>query len=171
MSRVKLIHHVNVQITDRQRTREWYEKVLGAQFLDRGPALNRRQLQLRIGSGEMHFTETPEPMRVPAVHFAVEVDTWEATLAHLDALGVRYSRTGGGRIGTTVGGDNARYGNREDSGEYYTYIHDPDGNMIELVCHPLGLEDSTGHEVEVTDEAQLRWRQIPGFVSQARAEG
>ena len=36
MSRVKLIHHVNVQISDRQRTREWYEKVLDAEFLDRG---------------------------------------------------------------------------------------------------------------------------------------
>src|SRR5215813_4555766 len=102
MPQVKLIHHVNVQITDRQRTREWYEKVLGAEFLDRGPALNRRQLQLRIGSGEMHFTETPEPIRVPSVHFAVEVDNWEATLAHLDALGVPYSRTGGGALGARL---------------------------------------------------------------------
>ena len=172
MSRVKLIHHVNVQISDRQRTREWYEKVLGAEFLDRGPALNRRQLQLRIGSGEMHFTETPDPTRVPSVHFAVEVHNWEATLAHLDALGVPYSRTGGGRIGTAIGGDNTRYGQREDSSEYYTYIHDPDGNMIELVCHPLGLQDAEGHHVEVAHDPQgLRWRQIPGFVQQAIAEG
>ena len=172
MPQVKLIHHVNVQISDRQRTREWYEKVLGAEFLDRGPALNRRQLQLRIGSGEMHFTETPEPIRVPSVHFAVEVDNWEATLAHLDALGVPYSRTGGGRIGSTIGGDNARYGQREDSSEYYTYIHDPDGNMIELVYHGLGLEDTAGKHVEVGHNAPgLRWRQIPGFVQQAIAEG
>ena len=40
MARVKLIHHVNVQISDRARTREWYERVLSAEFLDRGPALN-----------------------------------------------------------------------------------------------------------------------------------
>jgi catechol 2,3-dioxygenase-like lactoylglutathione lyase family enzyme len=60
MSGVRQIHHVNVQISDRQRTREWYEKVLSAEFLDRGP-LNQRQLQLRIGTGEMHFTETPNP--------------------------------------------------------------------------------------------------------------
>ena len=39
---IKLIHHVNVQISDRERTRDWYTKVLGAEFLDRGPALNRR---------------------------------------------------------------------------------------------------------------------------------
>jgi catechol 2,3-dioxygenase-like lactoylglutathione lyase family enzyme len=171
MSRVKLIHHVNVQITDRQRTREWYEKVLGAEFLDRGPALNRRQLQLRIGSGEMHFTEIRQRTHVPAVHFAVEVDDWEATLAHLDAMGVPCSRTGGGQIGTTIGGDDPRYGRREDNSEYYTYIHDPDGNMIELVHHPLGLEDAQGNQVEVAhDPHGLRWRQIPGFVAAAREQ-
>src|SRR5678816_1388164 len=90
MSQVKLIHHVNVQISDRQRTREWYEKVLGAEFLDRGPALNRRQLQLRIGNGEIHFTETPRPSTIPSGHFALEVDDWEAMLAHLDALGITH---------------------------------------------------------------------------------
>ena len=83
-----------------------------------------------------------------------------------------YARTGGGRIGTTIGGDNTRYGQREDSSEYYTYIHDPDGNMIELVCHPLGLQDTGGNQVEVADNPHgLRWRQIPGFVQQAIAEG
>src|SRR2546430_12368861 len=41
---IKMIHHVNVQISDRERTRAWYEQVLGAEFLDRGPALNKRQL-------------------------------------------------------------------------------------------------------------------------------
>src|SRR5437870_13470848 len=107
MPQVKLIHHVNVQISDRQRTREWYEKVLGAELLDRGPARNRRQLQLRIGSGELHFTETPEPIRVPSVHFDIELDNWEATRPHLDAVGVPCSRTGRGRIGPTIGGGSA----------------------------------------------------------------
>ena len=59
MPGVKLIHHVNVPISDRNRTREWYEKVLGATYLDRGP-VNDRQLQLRIGTGEMHFTDTSQ---------------------------------------------------------------------------------------------------------------
>jgi catechol 2,3-dioxygenase-like lactoylglutathione lyase family enzyme len=168
MSKVKLIHHINVQISDRQRTREWYEKVLGAEFLDRGPALNKRQLQLRIGSGEMHFTETANPTHVPSVHFAVEVDDWDATLAHLDTLGIPYSRTGGGAFSPTGAGTDPRQGRREDNGEHYTYIHDPDGNMIELVHHPLGLEDSTGSAVEVAHDPQgLRWRQIPGFVPSA----
>ena len=47
MSRVTLIQHINIQISNRERTREWYEQVLGAEFLDRGPELNKRQLQLR----------------------------------------------------------------------------------------------------------------------------
>ena len=40
MSRVTMIQHINLQISDRERTREWYEKVLGAEYLDRGPELN-----------------------------------------------------------------------------------------------------------------------------------
>ena len=40
MSRISMIHHINIQITDRERTREWYERVLGAEFLDRGPVLS-----------------------------------------------------------------------------------------------------------------------------------
>ena len=165
MPEVTMIHHVNVQTSNRQRTQEWYEQVLGAEFLDRGPARNERQLQLRLGSGEMHFTEVPEPMPVIG-HFAVEVDNWEATLARLDALGVSYARGGARRVEPTSSGAEARYGRREDTGQYYTYIHDPDGNMIELVYHPLGLEDAAGNPVGVGHNAPgLRWRQSPGAVS------
>ncbi len=168
MPRIKMIHHVNVQISDRARTREWYEKVLGAQFLDRGPALNKRQLQLRIGSGEMHFTETPNPATIRSSHFAVEVDDWDAMLAHLKALGIPHARTSAASTSTNIGGTDPYQGRREDSGENYTYIHDPDGNMIELVYHSLGLEDSKGNKLEVPDDAQgVRWAQKPGFVEAA----
>jgi catechol 2,3-dioxygenase-like lactoylglutathione lyase family enzyme len=159
MSRVTLIQHINIQISNRERTREWYEKVLGAEFLDRGPELNNRQLQLRLGSAEIHTTDIADPVRVPSVHFAVEIPDWEEMIAHLDALGVPYSPTPG----------NARergssYGRREYSGGYYTYIHDPDGNMIELVHHPLGVEDSAGNKVElVHDPRSLKWTMRPGF--------
>ncbi len=172
MSRIKMIHHVNVQISNRERTREWYEKVLGAEFLDRGPALNKRQLQLRIGSGETHFTETPQPATIRSSHFAVEVDDWDAMLAHLDELGIAHVRTSAASTGANIGGTNPSQGRREDTGEHYTYIHDPDGNMIELVYHPLGLENSKGHQVEVADDPQsLRWTQIPDFVDSAYGRG
>jgi catechol 2,3-dioxygenase-like lactoylglutathione lyase family enzyme len=162
---VKMIHHVNVQISDRQRTREWYEQVLGAEFLDRGP-LNERQLQLRIGTGEMHFTETSEP--VATGHFAVEVDNWDEMLANLERLGIPYTRAPGAtHAGPLRTSDDTPYqGRREDNSEHYTYVRDPDGNVIELVYHPLGLEDADGKRVELPDTSKpLRWKQKEGFVN------
>jgi catechol 2,3-dioxygenase-like lactoylglutathione lyase family enzyme len=168
MSRINMIHHINIQITDRQRTREWYEKVLDAEFLDRGPALNQRQLQLRIGTAEIHTSDTDDLIKVPRVHFAVEVEDWDSMLAHLDELGIPYSRTAGGSFGTNIGGEDARQGQREDTNEQYTYINDPDDNLIELVYHTMGLEDSSGKRVDLIEDNQnVRWTQIPGFVESA----
>ncbi len=169
MAGIKMIHHVNVQIKDRHRTREWYERVLGAEFLDRGPEVNKRQLQLRIGSGEMHFTETPNPANIPSSHFAVEVDNWDEMLARLKELEVPYSRSSGANVGPPRTAEDDQFqGRREDNGEHYTYIRDPDGNLIELVCHPLGLEDSRGNKLEVPHDPQgVRWTQIPDFVTSA----
>lgn len=168
MSRITMIHHINIQITDRERTRAWYESVLGAEFLDRGPALNKRQLQLRIGTGEIHTSDTPEVIEVPRVHFAIEVDDWEQMLSHLDSFGVDHSRTAGGAFAPGGGGDDPKEGRREDTNEHYTYINDPDGNLIELVYHPLGLETSQGVQVGlVNDDENVRWTQKPGFVEDA----
>ncbi len=146
MSRVSMIQYINIQISDKERTREWYEKVLGAEFLDRGPELNKGQLQLRIGSGEIHSTHTPSPN--PSGHFALEIHDWDEMIANLDAVGVPYTPP-------TV---------RGYSGGHSTYIHDPDGNMIELVQHPLGLKDSKGKTVEmVHDSNGLTWARLPGY--------
>jgi catechol 2,3-dioxygenase-like lactoylglutathione lyase family enzyme len=158
MSRVTLIQHINIQISNRERTREWYEKVLGAEFLDRGPELNKRQLQLRIGSGEIHTTHTPNP--APSGHFAVEITDWDEMIANLDRLGVPYNT----RSRDDTGESGSKYGRREYSGGYSTYIQDPDGNTIELVHHPLGVEDSEGKKVELPhDPKSLKWSLRPGF--------
>jgi len=171
MSKINMIHHINIQITDRQQTREWYEKVLGAEFLDRGPALNKRQMQLRIGTAEIHTSDTEDFIPIPRVHFAIEVEDWDEMLAHLDSVGVAYSRSAGGSfVGT--GGEDPYQGKREDTGEHYTYISDPDSNLIELVYHPLGLESSQGDAIGLTHDADnVRWTQKPGFVEEANAQG
>lgn len=146
MSRVTMIQHINIPISNREQTRAWYEQVLGAEFLDRGPELNKRQLQLRIGSGEIHTTDTHHP--VPSGHFAVEIPDWEGMIANLDALGVPYTPP-------TM---------RAYSGGHSTYIQDPDGNTIELVQHPLGLKDSQGNPVPlVHDPHSLTWVRLPGY--------
>ncbi len=57
---------------------------------------------------------------------------------------------------------------REDTNEHFTYISDPDGNLIELVYHPLGLETSQSAKVSlVNDEETVRWTQQTGFVEEA----
>jgi hypothetical protein len=55
MPKVTIVQHVNVEITDRQRTREWYEKILGATFRDRGPERNKRQLSYTSAMRECTF--------------------------------------------------------------------------------------------------------------------
>ena len=104
-SKVIQVHHLNVQITDRERTREWYQRALGCTFLDRGD-LNKRQLQLNLGNAEMHFSEVNEVTLHPSVHFAVEVQNWDEMLAHLDKVGIPYARMGGGAASRLIGGDN-----------------------------------------------------------------
>jgi catechol 2,3-dioxygenase-like lactoylglutathione lyase family enzyme len=167
MSRIRLIHHVNVPISNRERAREWYEKVLGAEFLDRGSALNQRQLQMRLGTGEIHFSESPHPAPTPSSHFALEIEDWEGMLAHLEALGIAHVRTSAASVAANLGGTDPYQGRREYSGERYTYLHDPDGNMIELVHHPLGMEDSRGNRVEMPDVEGLRWTLRPGLTASA----
>ena len=49
MSRVSTIHHVNVGIRDRERTREWYQKVFDAELKP-----HPRQLELYLGTAELH---------------------------------------------------------------------------------------------------------------------
>ena len=146
MSRVAMIQHINIDISDRERTREWYENVLGAEFLDRGPELNKRQLQFRIGCGEIHTTDSLNP--APSGHWAVEIQDWDEMIANLDSLGITYAPP-------TI---------RGYSGGHSTYIKDPDGNMIELVQHPLGLKDSRGEKVKVVYDADsLTWDRLPGY--------
>ena len=134
MSRAKSVHHINIQTP--KRSKEWYEKVFCADVITRG---TRGQLQAHFGTWEIHFSETSNFIQAPLVHFAVEVDDWDAMLANLDQLGLAYGKTvGPGRAGTfreSRGGDDPRQGRREYDGSHYTYLQDPDGHVIALVWH------------------------------------
>ena len=85
-----------------------------------------------MGSGEIHFVETPDPTYLRTSHFAVEVTDWKGMLAHLSDAGVSlddtFGREGGGVPKS-----------RDHDGSDYVYIRDPDGKLIELVHHPKGL--------------------------------
>ena len=119
MTWISQIHHVNVGVRDWERTQEWYGKVLGLEFIDRGPEANARILELYMGSGEIHFFQTPEPTISKSNHFAIEVSDWAGMLDHLRELGI--PAEGGFTNQGTVG------------------TRDPDANLIELTHHPKGL--------------------------------
>jgi catechol 2,3-dioxygenase-like lactoylglutathione lyase family enzyme len=135
MSRVKSVAHLNIQTTDKERTRDFYEKVFDAVAVDQG------QLQVKMGDVEIHFCQTSDAVQVPLVHFAMEVDDWDGMMATLAELGVEHGKTLGlGRAGThreQRGGDDPSQGRREHTGAHYTYIHDPDRNVIELIHYPV----------------------------------
>ena len=103
---------------------------------------------------------TPKnPVLAASVHFAVEINDWDEMISHLDSSGVRYTRTPGSRREEDAG---CSWGLRDYSGGHYTYIHDPDRNMIELVHHPLGLEDADGNKLELTHHAESpSWSKNP----------
>jgi hypothetical protein len=48
---------------------------------------------------------------------------------------ITYSRTGQGAAPSWPK-DNQSWDTRDDTGEHYTYIRNPDGNLIELMYHP-----------------------------------
>ena len=118
MQRVSAIHHVNIGIRDRERTREWYQRVFDAEIKP-----HPRQLELYLGGSELHFHETPEPAYLKTNHFALEITDWDDMMAHLAAQEIPFDEGRGPQI-------------RDYDGHHYAYIRDPDGNLIELVHHP-----------------------------------
>ncbi|MFV0245674.1 MAG: VOC family protein [Qingshengfaniella sp.] len=120
------LHHVNFPTTDPDRTREWYARVFNMDHQDVSKWSNTKVLLMTRGNFDLHFTPcTPEQMqRMAPFHFAVEVYDWDAFLAHLKTLKVRYTKPV----------------ERAQNNSKFCYIHDPDGTMIELVYH--GNRDS-----------------------------
>jgi lactoylglutathione lyase len=113
------IHHVNFPTTDPERTKEWYTKVFGMKHVDVGRFSDTKVLLMTRGNFDLHFTPVEDMDRMAPYHYAVEVEEWDGFLAHLDALGIRYTRPVA----------------RPQNNSNFCYIRDPDGTMIELVFH------------------------------------
>lgn len=115
------IHHVNFPTTDPERTKDWYQKVFGLEHQDVSRWSNTKVLLLTRGNFDLHFTPcTPDQMvRMAPFHFAIEIYDWDSFLGHLKELKVRHTKVV----------------ERPQNQSKFCYIHDPDGNMIELVYH------------------------------------
>ena len=115
------IHHVSLNVTDTDRALSFYRDVLGMQPLPR-PAFGFGGAWLDAGAGrQVHLIEADVPPD-QGQHVAFRVASVDDTIVALRAAGL------------TVG-DARPVG---DTGIRQTFVHDPDGNLIEFTQVPTG---------------------------------
>lgn len=115
------VHHVSFAIRDLERSRGFYEGVLGLEPIPR-PELGVAGIWYGLGACEVHLIVTPPGAEVGSVpgritpianHSAFAIADYAATLAHLKARGVEVLET------STERGQ--------------MWVRDPDGNVLELI--------------------------------------
>ena len=107
------IHHVSINVSDLDRSVEFYTKTLGLTLRTDRPALAVEGVWLDLGPQQVHLIVNAVPTH-RGQHFAVAVDDLDASLAELHEAGV--TARGPVPVGEA----------RQAS------ISDPDGNLIEL---------------------------------------
>lgn len=117
----KSVHHLSFAVRDLERSREFYEGLLGLEPIER-PDIGLPGAWYGAGNGQVHLIQVPEGAEVGkpvssltplANHSAFAIDDYEATVATLRERGVEVFET------------KAAIGQ--------LWIRDPDGNVIELI--------------------------------------
>ena len=126
------IDHVVLRVTDTERAIAFYEGVLGAKVERRGE--RNGLVQLRAGRSLIDLVEAPAGEAPPDAakggrnmdHFALRIEPFDeaAIRAHLAAHGIE------------AGELHSRYGAEKEGPSIY--LHDPDGNRVELKGPPFG---------------------------------
>ena len=126
------IDHVVLRVTDTERAIAFYEGVLGAKVERRGK--RNGLVQLRAGRSLIDLIDVPADEAPPDEakggrnmdHFALRIEPFDeaAIRAHLKAHGIE------------AGELHTRYGAEKEGPSIY--IHDPDGNRVELKGPPFG---------------------------------
>lgn len=119
--RLKSINHVTYNVRDKDAALAWYCDVLG---LTQIPKMVDDEILhwLQLPSGAMlHIIEDRYAPSAPSHHTAFEVDDLEAARATLIAKGVEVTEI-----------------ESRNDGQTAMYLHDPDGNRIEL-CTKSGF--------------------------------
>ena len=116
-----LFHHCSLIVADTERALAFYCGLLGLEQDTSRPDLGYPGAWLRIGGGQIHLLELPNPDPVddrPAHggrdrHLALQVNDYPALKARLDRAGVAYTTSRSGRKAL--------------------FCRDPDGNALELI--------------------------------------
>ena len=120
------VHHIAVIATDYERSKDFYTRVLGFEFLEEFYREERESWMGKLaldGSYIVELFSFPTPAVRPGWpeatglrHLAFEVDDVEGTLAELDAEGVRH--------------EELRFD--PNTGKKMAFFFDPDGLPLEL---------------------------------------
>jgi glyoxylase I family protein len=111
------VHHVSVNVSDPDRSVEFYTEVLGGTVRDDRPDFDFGGAWIDLGATQVHLIEASVPPNL-GQHFAILVDDLDAAVRELRAKGL------------DVGDARAVGPNRQ------TFVDDPDGNMVEI--HQIG---------------------------------
>lgn len=121
----KHVHHISFAVSDLERSRAFYEDVLGLETIER-PDFGLAGVWYRAGASEVHLIQTPDGVdagRPPgklspiANHQAFAIDDYRASLEALRGHGLEVLETG------------------PERGQLW--VADPDGNVIELIAPPV----------------------------------
>jgi len=112
MMDVRGLNHVSLRIRDVERSRAFYEGLIGLARAPR-PDLGFPGVWYQIGGSQLHLLAAApqiEPIDPTGPHFAVEVPSVEDVRRELEARGVPYLSFGAAQL----------------------WIRDPDGNVVEI---------------------------------------
>jgi glyoxylase I family protein len=125
MVKVTTINHVAINVSDVDKAREFYEKVIGLKKIPR-PKINIPGEWYGVGENAIHLIggERREGIDPTGPHIAVEVESFEATKATLDELGIEY--LDGEQMLARLPPEAKRMVGQQ------LWVQDPDGNVIEL---------------------------------------
>ncbi|ROO87613.1 lactoylglutathione lyase [Actinocorallia herbida] len=115
------LHHVNFPTVDLKATQEWYGRVFGMTRVEPVNPPPRGTMLLTNGNFDLHFRPVEKGAEATGlIHFAIEVEDWDAFVAHLDEIGERYIEE------PFRGHDLSKTGS----------VSDPDGHRVEFTWHP-----------------------------------
>jgi glyoxylase I family protein len=109
------IDHVSVLITDLERSRRFYRDVLGLKEIAKPRTFAFSVLWFDLGNQQLHLLLKARPDTVSPRHFALRVADVQQARAHFREHGIATEET------TPIPGAD-RF-----------FIHDPDGNRIEII--------------------------------------